>query len=258
MEDRTCNLPAGDTTRDKTRLHYLDGKCSWILRSTMVCDRKIRCWRTICSFTQEQLDIWSCQWLVSQLIVNSQTCCVQHGIRQFSSRLPLLNTTSVEKRSTPRAQVFNKHEQTSYYSCHIYIFIFISDHIYHPPRLCFASSWICNAHSRPSMPGILTSRSTRRGFVMWPSVVMAWPSTPCWRIWTAEVFTDKFTNKKSKSVVFPSNWSNLSFWPNWIRSISAFKIKSLRIQHPLPNGTPTATAVNHRPRILVLEVRQVL
>mmetsp|Transcript_15093 Transcript_15093/g.45250 ORF Transcript_15093/g.45250 Transcript_15093/m.45250 type:complete len:205 (-) Transcript_15093:261-875(-) len=37
-------------------------------------------------------------------------------------------------------------------------------------RRFLTSSWICRAHSRPSMPGILTSRSTSSGFEASPSV----------------------------------------------------------------------------------------
>lgn len=154
IEDRTCSR----------RGHHqgLDG-CSWILRFTMVCS--FRLFHT--SWTSGPVNDWY------------RTCKITGHVvfNMGSSNLAaatILKRISIGMRSTP--QFWTN------------ITVVRSDHIYHPPRFCFTSSWICNAHSRPSMPGILTSRSTRRGFVMWPSGVMAWTSLPCWRLWAAEVF----------------------------------------------------------------------
>jgi len=105
---------------------------------------------------------------------------------------------------------------------------------------------------------------------------MAWTSLPCWRLWAAEVFHGQVHEQLIQVSLFSragptwnldliesdpllpskSNFNDFNGF-NIFQKKPSFNIFNLSIG-PLPNGTPTTTAVNHRPSILVLEAREVL
>ena len=232
IEDRTCSRQG----------HHqgLDG-CSWMLRFTMVCS--FRLFHT--SWTSGPVNDWyhTCKF-TGHVVFN-----------MGSSNLAAATFENNFNWKAVHAPVLNKH-----YSCQIRSHLSSAKTLFH--KLLNLQCTFSPVHARHSdiqkhQKGLCDVALSCHGmdFIAMLAALgcRGFSRTSSPTIHPSQSFFSSWSNLESPS---KSNFNDFNGF-NIFQKNPSFNIFNLSIG-PLPNGTPTATAVNHRPSILVLEAREVL